>query len=87
MARNLYALALWLVLTAAAGATCAPQALADLQTRGASAAMIAQMCGNGSAAQQASVCVTQFGVCPFRGAMNAACRCSGQLGSFSGTSR
>jgi hypothetical protein len=75
MARNLFAFAFWLVLWAAAGAACAPQTLADLQARGASAVMIAQMCGNGSAgSQQAS-------------GMNAACTCSGQLGVFPGTSR
>jgi hypothetical protein len=88
MARYLYAFAFWLVLSATAGAACTPQALADLQARGASAAMIAQMCGNGPAgSQQASVCVTKFGVCPFKGGMNAACTCSGQLGAFPGTSR
>lgn len=87
MARNLVAAAIWLLLTAWAHAACTPQALADLRARGASAAMITQMCGGGSSASQATVCVTQFGVCPFRGALNAACTCSGQLGTFSGTSR
>lgn len=88
MARNLFAFAFWLVLSVAAQGTCTPQALADLQARGASAVMISQMCGNGLAgAQPASVCVTKFGVCPFKGALNAACTCSGQLGAFPGTSR
>jgi hypothetical protein len=86
MARNLYVFASWLVLTAVADASCTPRVLADLQARGASAALIAQMCGSGPT-QQASVCVTKFGVCPFKGGTNAACTCSGQLGTFPGTSR
>jgi hypothetical protein len=88
MARNLITAAIGLLLTASAHAACSPQALADLRARGASAAMITQMCGGASGAtQQATVCVTQFGVCPFRGVPAVACTCSGQLGTFSGTSR
>jgi hypothetical protein len=88
MARNLVTIAIWILLTATAHAACSSQALADLQARGASAAMIAQMCGGGSAGTpQATVCVTKFGVCPFQGAPAAECKCSGQLGTFSGTSR
>jgi len=88
MARGLCIVGIWFALTAAAHAACTPQMVADLQARGASPQLIAQMCSGGQPGfAPASVCVTNFGVCPFRGPINVACSCVGQLGTFPGVSR
>jgi hypothetical protein len=84
MARNLCIIAFWLALSAAANAVCTPEMIADLQKRGASPQLIAQMCGTQKGAAPEA---TNFGVCAFHGPVNVACVCKGPMGTFSGTSR
>ena len=75
MARNLYAIFFWFVLSAAAHAACSSQTIDGLKDRGASPDMIVKMCGSTSAsdaaATTANVCATSFGVCPYRGPKNS----------------
>jgi hypothetical protein len=91
MARNLYTIAFWFVLTTAAQAACSPQTLAGLQERGVSPEMIAKMCGSTTASDAApttaNVCATNFGVCPYRGPKNSNCTCPGPTGPVAGTGR
>lgn len=87
MARNLCIIAFWLALSAAANAVCTPAMIADLQRRGASPQLIAQMCGVPGAAPVATVCMTNFGVCAFRGPVNVQCVCVGPTGTYPGVSR
>jgi hypothetical protein len=89
MPRSAIAVIFWAALSSVAHAFCTPQMVADLQMRGASPMFIAQMCGGvvGGTVPISTVCVTNVGVCPYRGPVNAPCQCVGQMGVFSGISR
>jgi hypothetical protein len=85
----LFALLAWLLLDQPVRAQgCTAQTIQQLQQRGVAPHVIASMCGGQpGAATSASVCVTQVGSCPFRGAVNVPCTCRGQFGTVQGVSR
>jgi hypothetical protein len=85
--------ALFFLLAASldARAVCTPQMVAELQMRGASPPLVAQICGAPGPAfgpmPASSVCATNLGVCPYRGPMNMPCTCFGPMGAVPGVAR
>lgn len=68
--------------------TCSQQVIQQLRQRGLSPQAIEQMCGaQPGATRAATVCVTQFGSCPFQGPAKAPCSCRTQFGTMRGVSR
>ena len=91
MARSLYVLAFWFVLTVAAHSSCTSQTVAGLQERGLSPQLIAKMCGGttgaGPAEQTSNVCATHLGMCAYHGPINSNCSCPSPNGPVPGTGR
>jgi len=91
MARIHCAIGFWLVLTAAAQASCTTEQVAGLQARGVSPQLIAKMCGGASAAGSteptSNVCATHLGVCAYHGPINSNCTCPSPNGPVPGTGR
>lgn len=89
--RNLSAIAIWLLLTGAAHASCTSQTAAGLQERGVSLTVIARMCGGTavveSSEQTSNLCATRLGVCPYHGPVDSACSCPSPGGPVTGTGR
>lgn len=84
----LFALLAWLLSDQPVRAqSCTPQIVQQLQQRGVAPHVIASMCGGQTGASSATVCVTQVGSCPFRGAVNVPCTCRAQFGTIQGLSR
>jgi hypothetical protein len=91
MARNLVAIAIWLLLTAGAHSSCTSQTVTGLQERGVTAPVIAKMCGEtpaaGTAEQTSNVCATRLGVCAYHGPIDSGCSCPSPNGPVPGTGR
>ena len=88
MPRFVCVLGIWLGLTSLGYAACTPQTVAGLQARGASAQLIAKMCGEpGGDTTASNVCATNIGVCPYRGPINSNCTCNGPSGAVRGIGR